>query len=63
MGANEESALVQRCQAGEHGAREDLVIVYQRVVYTLAFRMTGDREEARAWNLDNVKSVERIQRR
>lgn len=22
-----------------------------------------DREEARAWNLDNVKSVERIQRR
>lgn len=47
MGANEESALVQRCQAGEHGAREELVTVYQRVVYTLAFRMTGDREEAR----------------
>lgn len=47
MGASDESALVQRCQAGEPGAREELVTVYQRVVYTLAFRMTGDREEAR----------------
>jgi len=45
--ANEESALVLRCQEGEAGAREQLVSEYERVVYTLAYRMTGDREEAR----------------
>jgi RNA polymerase sigma-70 factor, ECF subfamily len=47
MGETEESALVLRCQAGEPRARAELVTVYQRVIYTLAFRMTGDREEAR----------------
>lgn len=45
--ASDESALVQRCREGEVRAREQLVTEYERVVYTLAFRMTGDREEAR----------------
>jgi len=45
--ASDESALVLRCQEGDARAREELVTEYERVVYTLAFRMTGDREEAR----------------
>lgn len=44
---SEESALILRCQEGETGALEELVTEYERIVYTLAFRMTGDREEAR----------------
>ncbi len=47
MEEGDESALVLRCQAGEPRAREELVTVYERIVFTLAFRMTGDREEAR----------------
>ena len=47
MGEADESALVLRCQAGEARAREELVTGYERIVYTLAYRMTGDREEAR----------------
>ena len=47
MDARDESALVLRCREGEVNAREALVTEYERVVYTVAFRMTGDREEAR----------------
>jgi RNA polymerase sigma-70 factor (ECF subfamily) len=47
MEASEESALVLRCQEGEVRAREQLVTEYERVVYTVALRMIGDREEAR----------------
>lgn len=47
LDAHDESALVLRCQEGEAGAREALVTEYERIVYTLALRMTGDREEAR----------------
>jgi len=43
----DERALVLRCQSGEPRAREELVTAYERVVHTLAYRMTGDREEAR----------------
>jgi RNA polymerase sigma-70 factor (ECF subfamily) len=45
--ASDESALVHRCREGEGRAHEELVVEYERVIYTLAFRMTGDREEAR----------------
>ena len=45
--ASDENALVLRCQEGEGAAREQLVTRYERVVYTVALRMTGDREEAR----------------
>lgn len=47
LDANDESALVLRCQGGELRAREELVTEYERVIYTVAFRMTGDREDAR----------------
>ena len=47
MGEAEESGLVLRCQAGDPRALDELVTAYERIVYTLAFRMTGDREEAR----------------
>lgn len=42
-----ESGLVLRCQEGDALAREELVTLYERVIYTVAYRMTGDREEAR----------------
>jgi len=47
LDASDESALILRCQEGAVDAREELVCEYERVVYTLAFRMTGDREDAR----------------
>ncbi len=47
MDGTDEAALLSRCRAGDPGAREALVVRYERVVYTLALRMTGDREEAR----------------
>jgi RNA polymerase sigma-70 factor (ECF subfamily) len=47
MDANEERALVQRARTGDPGAFEDLVIEYERVIYTLALRMTGNVEDAR----------------
>lgn len=47
MTDTDEGALLSRCQAGEPRAWEDLVTLYERMVYTVALRMTGDREEAR----------------
>jgi RNA polymerase sigma-70 factor (ECF subfamily) len=47
MDAIDENALVLRCQAGDARASAELVSAYERVVYTLAYRMTGDREDAR----------------
>ena len=47
MDAIDEIALVRRCQDGDAKAFTALVTLYERVVYTLALRMTGDREDAR----------------
>lgn len=47
MADTDESGLVLRCQEGDARAREQLVSIYERVIYTVAYRMTGDREEAR----------------
>ena len=47
MADSDESALLQRCQAGDTRAFEELLAAYERIVYTLALRMIGDREEAR----------------
>jgi RNA polymerase sigma-70 factor, ECF subfamily len=47
MDANDETALVQRVRTGEPRAFEDLVSAYERVIYTLAVRMTGNLEDAR----------------
>lgn len=47
MDAIDEIALVRKCQDGDTRAFTDLVALYERVIYSLALRMTGDREDAR----------------
>jgi len=47
MGAIDENALIARCLSGEPRAFDELVAAYERIVFTLALRMIGDREEAR----------------
>lgn len=42
-----DSALVARCRRGERTAFATLVSRYERPVYNLAFRMLGEREDAR----------------
>jgi RNA polymerase sigma-70 factor (ECF subfamily) len=39
--------LVARCLRGDAGAFEPIVARYERVLYNAAYRMLGDREEAR----------------
>jgi RNA polymerase sigma-70 factor (ECF subfamily) len=43
----EDVRLVKRCRQGDAGAFEALVRKYQDPVYSIAYRMVGDREEAR----------------
>lgn len=43
----DEQGLVARSRQGDGRAQEALVTAYERVIFTLALRMTGDREEAR----------------
>lgn len=47
MAAIDDNTLVTRCLAGDPRAFGELVAAYERVVYTLALRMTGNRETAR----------------
>jgi RNA polymerase sigma-70 factor, ECF subfamily len=42
-----DEALVARCLRGEVQAFEPLVLRYQRVLYNAAYRLLGDREDAR----------------
>jgi RNA polymerase sigma-70 factor (ECF subfamily) len=42
-----DEALVARCLRGEASAFEPLVLRYQRVLYNAAYRLLGDREDAR----------------
>lgn len=44
---NEDAALVARCLKGDSSAFEPLVTRYQRVLFTLAFRLLGNYEDAR----------------
>ncbi len=44
--AGGEAALIQRCVAGEEGACAELVSGHERMVYTLALHLLGDRDEA-----------------
>ena len=39
-------ALVQRCQAGQTAAFDELVVRHQQQVFAVAVRMLGDRDEA-----------------
>jgi RNA polymerase sigma-70 factor (ECF subfamily) len=41
-----EAALVERCTAGDEDACADLVSIHQRMVYSLALHLLGDRDEA-----------------
>jgi RNA polymerase sigma-70 factor (ECF subfamily) len=44
--ASGEAALIQRCAAGEEVACAELVAGHERMVYTLALHLLGDRDEA-----------------
>lgn len=44
--ASGEAALIQRCAAGEQLACAELVAGHERMVYTLALHLLGDRDEA-----------------
>ena len=44
--ASGEAALIQRCAAGEELACAELVAGHERMVYTLALHLLGDRDEA-----------------
>ena len=41
-----EDLLVQRCKRGEIGAFDELVVLYEKKVYNLAYRLSGNREDA-----------------
>jgi len=41
-----EAALVARCTSGDESACEELVAAHQRMVYSLALNLLGDRDEA-----------------
>ena len=47
MSATDDNTLIDRCLSGDGRAFAELLAAYERVVFTLALRMTGDREEAR----------------
>jgi RNA polymerase sigma-70 factor (ECF subfamily) len=42
----EDLASIRRCRAGEPAAFEPIVLRYQRVLFTVALRMLGDRDDA-----------------
>jgi RNA polymerase sigma-70 factor (ECF subfamily) len=41
-----EAALIKRCSTGDEQACADLVAIHQRMVFTLALHLLGDRDEA-----------------
>lgn len=57
----DDAALVGRCLAGETRAFEPLVARYERVLFNVALRMLGDREDARdAAQTAFVRAFERL---
>lgn len=42
----EEQELIARCQAGSRDAFDELITRYQRRIYTFAYRLTGNAEDA-----------------
>jgi RNA polymerase sigma-70 factor (ECF subfamily) len=59
--AERDEALVSRCLRGEVEAFEPLVSRYQRVLFNAAYRLLGDREEARdAAQSALVKAYEKL---
>lgn len=47
MTQTEEKALIARAQSGELGAFEEIVTAYEKRVFALAFRSSGNEEDAR----------------
>lgn len=45
-GNDDDEELVQRCARGDREAFNQLVIKYQKKVYSVAYRFVGDSEEA-----------------
>jgi len=43
---SQEAALIARCNTGDEAACADLVSIHQRMVYSLALHLLGDRDEA-----------------
>jgi RNA polymerase sigma-70 factor, ECF subfamily len=43
---SDEAALIERCAAGDEAACAELVATHQRMVYSLALHLLGDRDEA-----------------
>jgi RNA polymerase sigma-70 factor (ECF subfamily) len=43
---SQEAALIERCAKGDESACADLVATHQRMVFTLALHLLGDRDEA-----------------
>lgn len=43
---SQEAALIERCARGDEAACGDLVAAHQRMVFTLALHLLGDRDEA-----------------
>jgi RNA polymerase sigma-70 factor, ECF subfamily len=57
----DDAALVARSTGGDNAAFEILVTRYQRVLFTVAFRMLGDYEDARdATQVAFVKAYQRL---
>jgi len=57
--ALEDARLVRSCRRGDTGAFAELVEKYQDGIYSVAYRMVGDREEARDIAQDTfVKALE-----
>lgn len=57
----EDARLVRKCREGEPLAFEELVRKYQDPVFSIAYRMVGDREEARDLAQETfVKVLERL---
>ena len=57
----DDAALVKRCLDGETAAFESIVAEYQRLAFTVAFRMLGEYEDARdATQNTFVKAFEKL---
>jgi len=58
---NDDAAAVERCLSGDTAAFETLITRYQRVLGTVAYRMLGNRDDARdATQAAFVKAYERL---
>lgn len=61
-GPNDDAVWVARCLRGDSAAFETLVLRYQRVLYTVALRLTGNAEDARDVTQNTfIRAYERLE--